>query len=118
MKQIHTHSLVSNLMRFILLYTNSDTYRITNKNVYFCSHLLDVLHEQEKSTNNINCGGNDLANLKYKTKTQVNEVISSTEATEGTIKRWITEEDLTEGLALQQKTQSLADFPQSDHCMF
>lgn len=45
---------------------------------------------------------------------QEDRVPSSTNSTEGTIKRWITEEDLTEGLVFQRKTQSLADFPQGD----
>lgn len=80
-----------------------------------CSHLLDVLHEQEKSANS-NCGRNDsTSSPRCKIETQDNEVTSSTEPTESTIKRWITEEDLTEGLALRRKTQSLADFPQGEN---
>lgn len=76
---------------------------------FFYSHLLDVLHEQEKSANT-NCGGNDnTATLKCKVEKQEDNVTLPMESTKG-IKRWTTEEDLTEGLALQRKTQSLADF--------
>lgn len=39
------------------------------------------------------------------------------EPTKSIIKRWTTEEDLTEGLALQRKTQSLADFTRGDFCL-
>lgn len=70
---------------------------------------MDVLHEQEKSANT-NCGGNDnAATLKCKVEKQEDNVTLPMESTKG-IKRWTTEEDLTEGLALQRKTQSLADF--------
>jgi len=76
---------------------------------------LDVLHEQEKSASNY--GGSDTTGiLKCKIEKQENNVISSTmETTKGNIKRWTTEEDLTEGSALQRKTQSLADFTRGDN---
>ncbi|RLU27079.1 hypothetical protein DMN91_000878 [Ooceraea biroi] len=76
----------------------------------FLCHLLDVLHEQEKSASN--CGGSDTAGtLRCKIEKQEDNVTLPTmEATKGVIKRWTTEEDLTEGSALQRKTQSLADF--------
>jgi len=75
---------------------------------------LDVLHEQEKSISNY--GGNDTTGiLKCKIEKQEDSVTSSTmETTKGNIKRWTTEEDLTEGSALQRKTQSLADFTRGD----
>lgn len=61
------------------------------------------------------CGKNDsTSNIKCKNEIQEKEVISSTNPAEGTIKRWITEEDLTEGLVFRRKTQSLADFPQGN----
>lgn len=84
--------------------------------IFLCSHLLDVLHEQEKSANT-NCGGNDnSATLKCKCKMekQEDDMTLSMESTKG-IKRWTTEEDLTEGLALQRKTQSLADFTRGNN---
>lgn len=40
------------------------------------------------------------------------------ESTKSIIKRWTTEEDLTEGLALQRKTQSLADFTRGDFRLY
>lgn len=73
------------------------------------SHLLDVLHEQGKSASN--CGGNDAAGtLRCKIEKPEDNVLSTMETTKSIIKRWTTEEDLTEGTALQRKTQSLADF--------
>ncbi|XP_011164053.1 ubiquitin carboxyl-terminal hydrolase 35 [Solenopsis invicta] len=80
----------------------------------FLCHLLDVLHEQEKSANS-NCGGNDsVATLKSKIEKQEDDMTLSMEPTKSIIKRWTTEEDLTEGLALQRKTQSLADFTRGE----
>lgn len=79
----------------------------------FLCHLLDVLHEQEKSANS-NCGGNDSATLKSKIEKQEDDVTLPMESTKSSIKRWTTEEDLTEGLALQRKTQSLADFTRGE----
>ncbi|KAG5333613.1 UBP38 hydrolase, partial [Acromyrmex heyeri] len=80
----------------------------------FLCHLLDVLHEQEKSANS-NCGGNDsAATLKCKIEKQEDDVTLPMEPTKSSIKRWTTEEDLTEGLALQRKTQSLADFTRGE----
>lgn len=79
----------------------------------FLCHLLDVLHEQEKSANT-NCGGNDTATLKCKIEKQEDNVMLPIESTKSVIKRWTTEEDLTEGLALQRKTQSLADFTRGE----
>ncbi|XP_032688315.1 ubiquitin carboxyl-terminal hydrolase 35-like isoform X2 [Odontomachus brunneus] len=79
----------------------------------FLCHLLDVLHEQEKAINTT-CGRNDsISGTKCKTEMQ-EKGTPSTNSTEGTIKRWITEEDLTEGLVFRRKTQSLADFPQGE----
>lgn len=78
---------------------------------------MDVLHEQEKSANT-NCGGSDTATLKCKIEKQEDNVILPTESTKSVIKRWTTEEDLTEGLALQRKTQSLADFTRGDNFIF
>jgi len=40
------------------------------------------------------------------------------EPTKSSIKRWTTEEDLTEGLALQRKTQSLADFTRGNFRLY
>ncbi|XP_020283036.1 ubiquitin carboxyl-terminal hydrolase 35 isoform X2 [Pseudomyrmex gracilis] len=80
----------------------------------FLCHLLDLLHEQEKSANT-NCGGNDnVSTLKCKSEKQEDDVTLSMEPEKGIIKRWTTEEDLTEGLALQRKTQSLADFTRGE----
>lgn len=76
------------------------------------SHLLDVLHEQDKSANT-NSGGNDSL-VKYKIERQGN-ITSQIKSTEGVIKRWTTEEDLTEGSALQRKTQSLGDFTRGNN---
>jgi len=79
---------------------------------------LDVLHEQEKSANS-NCGGNDsAATLKCKIEKQEDDVTLPMEPTKSSIKRWTTEEDLTEGLALQRKTQSLADFTRGDFHLY
>jgi len=73
------------------------------------------LHEQEKSANT-NCGGNDNAvTLKCKMEKQEDDMTLSMEPTKGVIKRWTTEEDLTEGSALQRKTQSLADFTRGNN---
>lgn len=83
----------------------------------FLCHLLDVLHEQEKSANT-NCGGNDnTVTVKCKIEKQEDNVtlpIETKEVMQRYIKRWTTEEDLTEGLALQRKTQSLADFTRGE----
>lgn len=78
---------------------------------------MDVLHEQEKSANS-NCGGNDSATLKCKIEKQEDDVTLPMESTKSIIKRWTTEEDLTEGLALQRKTQSLADFTRGDFRLY
>lgn len=79
---------------------------------------MDVLHEQEKSANS-NCGGNDsTATLKCKIEKQEDDVTLPMEPTKSSIKRWTTEEDLTEGLALQRKTQSLADFTRGDFHLY
>lgn len=88
-----------------------------NKNSFY-SHLLDVLHEQEKSANS-NCGGNDSsATLKCKIEKQEDDMTLPMEPTKSIIKRWTTEEDLTEGLALQRKTQSLADFTRGNFRLY
>lgn len=80
---------------------------------------MDVLHEQEKSANSNSCGGNDsAATLKCKIEKQEDDVTLPTEPTKSIIKRWTTEEDLTEGLALQRKTQSLADFTRGDFRLY
>ncbi|XP_043248336.1 ubiquitin carboxyl-terminal hydrolase 35 [Colletes gigas] len=76
----------------------------------FLCHLLDLLHEQEKST--ANCEAND-SNPKYKDDKEINYV-SSVNDEGGSIKRWTTEEDLTGSIALERKTQSLADFTQGE----
>ncbi|XP_017885995.1 ubiquitin carboxyl-terminal hydrolase 35 [Ceratina calcarata] len=69
----------------------------------FLCHLLDLLHEQEKSAIII-CEAND-----SKEDRETNEM--STMSEEGaSIKRWTTEEDLSESIVLERKTQSLADF--------
>ncbi|KZC08288.1 PREDICTED: ubiquitin carboxyl-terminal hydrolase 35 [Dufourea novaeangliae] len=73
----------------------------------FLCHLLDLLHEQEKTTS-IPCEATD-SNLKYKDDKETNDVTLINEEG-GTIKRWTTEEDLTGSIALERKTQSLADF--------
>lgn len=78
---------------------------------------MDVLHEQEKSANS-SCGGNDAATLKCKIEKQEDDITLPMEPTKSIIKRWTTEEDLTEGLALQRKTQSLADFTRGDFRLY
>lgn len=89
---------------------------INNNIISLYSYLLDVLHEQEKSANT-NCSKNGSANnMQCKTKVQSTEQPPS--EMEGGIKRWTTEEDLTEGAALQRKTQSLANLPQGDNLTF
>ncbi|XP_076650230.1 ubiquitin carboxyl-terminal hydrolase 35 [Halictus rubicundus] len=77
----------------------------------FLCHLLNLLHEQEKSAT-VNCEAND-SNLKYKDDKEINDV-SSTNEDGGSIKRWTTEEDLTGSISLERKTQSLADFSKGD----
>ncbi|XP_071878061.1 ubiquitin carboxyl-terminal hydrolase 38 [Bombus fervidus] len=77
----------------------------------FLCHLLDLLHEQEKSTT-INVEANN-SNLKYKDDREINDISSISE--EGaSIKRWTTEEDLSGSIVLERKTQSLADFTQGE----
>lgn len=79
--------------------------------MFFNSHLLDLLHEQEKSTT-INVEANN-SNLKYKDDREINDISSISE--EGaSIKRWTTEEDLSGSIVLERKTQSLADFTQGN----
>lgn len=74
--------------------------------LFFNSHLLDLLHEQEKSTT---INGEANTNLKYKDDREINDISSISE--EGaSIKRWTTEEDLSGSIVLERKTQSLADF--------
>ena len=75
------------------------------------SHLLDLLHEQEKSTT-INGEANN-SNLKYKDDREIND-ISSVNEEEASIKRWRTEGNLSGSIVLERKTQSLADFTQSN----
>ncbi|XP_054012708.1 ubiquitin carboxyl-terminal hydrolase 35-like [Hylaeus anthracinus] len=77
----------------------------------FLCHLLDLLHEQEKSIT-VNCEAND-SNLKHKDDKEINDVSTINEEG-GSIKRWTTEEDLTGSIALERKTQSLADFTQGE----
>ena len=60
-----------------------------------------MLYEQEKSTIAINGSTETMIDLKSNSDKPMND-----------IKRWITEEDLTEGAALQRKTQALANFTQ------
>ncbi|XP_076248424.1 ubiquitin carboxyl-terminal hydrolase 38 [Calliopsis andreniformis] len=77
----------------------------------FLCHLLDLLHEEEKST--IMKYKNNDSNIKYKDNKETNDVPSISE--EGSsIKRWTTEEDLTGSIALERKTHSLADFTQGE----
>ncbi|XP_066603063.1 ubiquitin carboxyl-terminal hydrolase 35 [Prorops nasuta] len=77
----------------------------------FLCHLLDVLHEQEKSSN-ISCSNNEvMSSPKSKTDDDSSDNVHGGDSG-GNIKRWTTEEDLTEGMALKRKTQSLADFTQ------
>lgn len=78
---------------------------------FFGSHLLDLLHEQEKSIS-INSEANN-SNLKYKDDREIND-ISSTSEEGASIKRWTTEEDLSGSIVLERKTQSLADFTQGN----
>lgn len=68
---------------------------------------MDLLHEQEKSAT-ISCEAID-SNLKYKDDKEITD-ISLMNEDGGSIKRWTTEEDLTGSIALERKTQSLADF--------
>ncbi|CAL7936258.1 unnamed protein product [Xylocopa violacea] len=77
----------------------------------FLCHLLDLLHEQEKSAM-INCEASN-SNFKYKNDREVND--SSSVSEEGaSIKRWTTEEDLSGSVVLERKTRSLADFTQGE----
>ena len=86
---------------------------------------MDVLYEQEKSVIN-QCNSNDQS-ISMKTNSEDKQVEETEEATPMEIspiddddedepmpgiKRWTTEENLVEGLSLQRKTQSLADFTQ------
>ncbi|XP_011155206.1 ubiquitin carboxyl-terminal hydrolase 35 isoform X2 [Harpegnathos saltator] len=80
----------------------------------FLCHLLDVLHEQEKAINTTNGKNDSTCGIKSKIEIQESRITSASNSTDSTIKRWITEEDLTEGLMFRQKTQSLADFPQGE----
>ncbi|CAK9802825.1 Ubiquitin carboxyl-terminal hydrolase 38 [Anthophora plagiata] len=77
----------------------------------FLCHLLDLLHEQEKSAT-INSEANS-SNPKYKDDREISDISSISE--EGaSIKRWTTEEDLSGSIVLERKTQSLADFTQGE----
>ncbi|KAG7187605.1 hypothetical protein KM043_016668 [Ampulex compressa] len=80
----------------------------------FLCHLLDVLHEQEKAVSMGNCGNDSITDTKSKPDKAVNDLSLPVEEKGGIIKRWTTEEDLTEGVALQRKTQSLADFTKGE----
>ncbi|XP_076385585.1 ubiquitin carboxyl-terminal hydrolase 35 [Megachile rotundata] len=71
----------------------------------FLCHLLDLLHEQEKSAT-ILCIFNKGKDDKEINDISVNEGVS--------IKRWTTEEDLSGSITLGRKTQSLADFTQRE----
>lgn len=80
----------------------------------FLCHLLDVLYEQEK-TAHIQCGSGEInAEEKSKDDEPMSGETEETGDDGPVIKRWTTEEDLTEGGALQRKTQSLADFTQGE----
>ncbi|XP_012254196.2 ubiquitin carboxyl-terminal hydrolase 35-like [Athalia rosae] len=80
----------------------------------FLCHLLDVLYEQEK-TSTIRCAGSEMNNEeKSKDEEQMSGETEETGNGGPVIKRWTTEEDLTEGIVLQRKTQSLADFSQGE----
>lgn len=78
--------------------------------ISFNSHLLDLLHEQEKSATVISEANN--SNIKYKDDSEMNNISSGEEG--ASIKRWTTEEDLSETIVLERKTQSLADFTQGN----
>lgn len=56
-----------------------------------------------------------------KTEEQDNEAAASSQSEPmeplSGIKRWTTEENLTEGVVLQRKTQSLADFTQGSNIL-
>lgn len=87
---------------------------VPKKNVCSISHLLDILYEQEKSAN-MQCSiGDPITSLKSKDEEQTSDRVMAEGETEGIIKRWTTEEDLTGGITLQRKTQSLADFTQGE----
>ncbi|XP_033328302.1 ubiquitin carboxyl-terminal hydrolase 35 isoform X2 [Megalopta genalis] len=77
----------------------------------FLCHLLNLLHEQEKSAI-VNSEGND-SNPRYKDEKEINDV-SSINDDGSSIKRWTTEEDLTGSISLERKTQSLADFSEGE----
>ncbi|XP_046411678.1 ubiquitin carboxyl-terminal hydrolase 35 [Neodiprion fabricii] len=80
----------------------------------FLCHLLDVLYEQEK-TANIHCTGVEMTTeRKSKGDEQMSDGTEEAGEDGPVIKRWTTEEDLTEGVVLQRKTQSLADFTQRE----
>ncbi|KAF7988594.1 hypothetical protein HCN44_001167 [Aphidius gifuensis] len=75
----------------------------------FLCHLLDVIYEQEKSISSQTDDIIKILNPKINEPTCDVEEISMDIDTCGTIKRWTTEEDLTEGTTLI-KTHSLDDF--------
>ncbi|XP_015116059.1 ubiquitin carboxyl-terminal hydrolase 35 [Diachasma alloeum] len=78
----------------------------------FLCHLLDVMYEQEKSHPP---QSDDLEMKILKSTPEEQDVEDMNVDSEGCgIKRWITEEDLTEGTTLERKTQSLADFSDGD----
>ena len=77
----------------------------------FLCHLLDLLHEQKRSAT-ISCESNE-SSLKYKDDKEISDVSLVSEEG-GNIKHWTTEEDLTESIASERKTQSLADFTQGE----
>lgn len=72
---------------------------------------MDVLYEQEKQCGNT---GEIDSGDKSKSEEQMNAVNEGAGSDGPVIKRWTTEEDLTEGVVIQRKTQSLADFTQGN----
>ncbi|XP_043286747.1 ubiquitin carboxyl-terminal hydrolase 38 [Venturia canescens] len=81
----------------------------------FLCHLLDVLYEQEKSILRKSALGEEESSVTASTRSKGkrNREVAATDR--GCIKRWTTEEDLSEGgIPLERKTsQSLGDFTQA-----
>ncbi|XP_011494837.1 PREDICTED: ubiquitin carboxyl-terminal hydrolase 35 [Ceratosolen solmsi marchali] len=90
----------------------------------FLCHLLDVMYEQEKSS--LMQSNSTDKTINTKLKVDDNEMVDTEEpivaltsplnndGTSLSMYRWTTEENLSEGVSLQRKTQSLADFSQGD----
>lgn len=74
--------------------------KLINDKYFSHSHLLDILYEQEKAAYN---------SMSLKPKIQTTETTFE-DTDDARMNRWSTEEDLSEGGALERKTKSLGDF--------